>query len=223
MHIRILDQCSSSKAVPDDVEPLNIAEVDAYRSGDRQESGISTHPARKLYQGRQHGPINEATERLRESGHAVDRYYVSAGFGIVGEDEQLPPYNVTFSGMTATEIDDRAAETNIPSKARTLVSESGIDMILFPLGSDYARAVKLGEALGRLPEDTIAVIFGQKPIAAEHESTVSIPAGNAAASRFGSPAVELKGHYIKRLAEGIVANETVATPEYVKHLCMRSD
>jgi hypothetical protein len=127
--------------------------------------------------------------------------YISAGFGLVSEETALPPYNITFSNMTAAEIDERAVGLGIPDDVREAVSsDQTYDIVILALGSDYYRSCGLRGVLKALPDETIGVVFNQEELAAEHENVISVPARTAEAKEHGTIVVAIKGLYIQNFA-----------------------
>jgi hypothetical protein len=202
MRILIVDQCSGSKDVPDNAKEFGAAEIDEYgRQELIEREDVRAIPANQLYTGRQQQFIDSAVAQLREAGDTVDRVYISAGFGVVSEETPLPPYNVTFSNMTATEIDERAAVLGIPDAIREAVSpDETYDTVILALGSDYYRSCGLSAVLEALPDETIGVVFNQEELAAERENVISLPARTAQAKEHGTIVVALKGLYVQNLA-----------------------
>jgi hypothetical protein len=203
MRFLIIDQCSGNKDVPDTAPEFETDEIDAYsRDALLTRDDVPAIPARQLYTGRQQRFINSAVNRLRAGGDTVDRMYISAGFGLVDESTELPPYEVTFSDMSAAGIDERATQLGIPSAVRDAIdTDPPYDIVILALGSDYYRACDLERVLAALPNDTIGVVFNQEAVAADRESVISISARTAEAAEHGTIVVALKGKYIEYLSQ----------------------
>jgi hypothetical protein len=156
MRLLIIDQCSGSKDVPDTAPEFEADEIDEYgRDALLARDDVSAVPARQLYTGRQQKFINSAVDRLRTAGDTVDRMYISAGFGLVDESTELPPYEVTFSDMSAADIDERSARLGIPSAVRDAIhTDPPYHILILALGSDYYRACDLEGVLAALPNET---------------------------------------------------------------------
>jgi len=214
MRLLIIDQCSGSKDVPDATPEFETEEIDEYgRDALLARKGVPAIPARHLYTGRQQKFINSAVDRLRAAGDTVDRMYISAGFGLVDESTELPPYEVTFSSMNAAEIDKRATQLGIPSAVRDAIDvDSPYDIVVFALGSDYYRACNLERVLDAFPKETIGVVFNQEEAAATQESVISIPARTAEATQHGTIVVALKGKYLEYLSKHRSKGATIETP-----------
>ncbi|MFA9417980.1 DUF6884 domain-containing protein [Natrinema sp. HArc-T2] len=221
MDILVIDQCSNSKSYPDESAVFDAAEIDdtgldALRARDE---AVSV-PARKLYDGRQQQYISEAVDSLRADGHTVDRYFISAGFGLVAEREDLPPYNATFAEMTASEIDSWSASLEISERTRDAITSSSYDIVFFALGSDYYRALDLSDILSALPADTFGVTFNQEEVADQYENVISIPARTEQAKEQGTIVVALKGNYLKNFANNLAYDNEPDSLDDVESACL---
>ncbi|WP_318571207.1 hypothetical protein [Salinigranum marinum] len=203
MRFLIIDQCSGSKEVPNNASEFSAADIDEHgREGLLARDGVPAIPARQLYTGRQQGYIDSAVDRLRAAGDTVDRLYISAGFGLVDEETELPPYNVTFAGMNSSAIDERATRLGIPADVREAVQATPpYDIVVLALGSDYYRACAVESVLDAIPSETLGVIFNQEALATEREHIVSIPARTTEAKEHGAIVVALKGKFLQNLAD----------------------
>jgi hypothetical protein len=72
----------------------------------------------------------------------VHLYIVSAGFGLLEENEKVPPYECSFTGMKKSEIKDRSQQLAIPSSFAR-VCETRYDLLYLALGKDYLTAIGL--------------------------------------------------------------------------------
>ena len=221
MRVLIIDQCSNSKSYPEDSIAFDASEIDdagldALRSRDR----AASIPARKLYAGRQQQYVSDAVDSLRANGHTVDRYFISAGFGLVAENEALPPYNVTFAEMTPAEIKSRAATLEITERTRDVVSSEPYDIVFFALGSDYYRSLELSDTLSAVPEEAIGVVFNQERVADQYDNVTSISARTEQAKEHGTIVVALKGTYLKNFAENLAQGSEPTSIEDVRAACL---
>lgn len=222
MRVLIVDQCSGSKSFPDSAHVYSVEEIDRYGAdGVRRESHI-TLPAHELYDGRQQRFINDAVDTLRNDGHTVDRLYVSAGFGLVEEEAQLPPYEATFREMDAATAKERAAMFDITEELVSSVTEDApYDVVFLPLGNDYVRAIDLDRVLSNLPSESLGVIFNSETVATEYEYVTSLSARTAEAEAHGTITVALKGQYIKNFATRVEGR--VSSTSQLVDSCTRTD
>jgi hypothetical protein len=214
MRVLIIDQCSGSKEVPPNAPSFDAEEIDTHgREALLARDDVPGQPARRLYTGRQQQYIDSAVDQLRAAGDSVDRVYVSAGFGLVEEETDLPPYNVTFAEMSASAIDDRAQRLGIPEAVRSRLTAERYDVVVFALGRDYYRACDLEKALEALPSETLGVVFNSEPVAEEYENVISISARTAEAKEYGTIVVALKGVYLQNLAAHRAAGRQIGNSD----------
>lgn len=221
MRILVIDQCSAAKEYPEESPVFSADELDSRSkedlfAGDR----VAARKARSLYGGRQQRYVAEAVDGLRQAGHDVDRYFISAGFGLVEESERLPPYEVTFNEMPVEEIRSRADELGISEDVQLLVSaDVPYDLVFFAIGKKYYVSVDLDEILSAVPTETSVVLFNQDEFAERHENAVSIPARTEEAKAHGTIVVALKGLYLKNFADHVTAGAAVDRLEDVVDYC----
>jgi hypothetical protein len=221
MRILVVDQCSGSKDVPETATAFDAAAIDDHgREGLLSRDGVPAIPAVDLYTGRQQRYIDSAVARLRAAGDTVDRVFVSAGFGVVPERTTLPPYEVTFSGMDAAAIDDRADRLGISAALRDRIRTTpAYDVVVFALGTDYYRASGIDDLVAALPDGTVGVVFNREDLAETHDDVVSIAARTAEAKAHGTIVVALKGVFLQNFADHRADGEAVDSPADVREYC----
>ncbi len=222
MRILIVDQCSGAKKGSDRCDPLTQKTIDTESKNDLiTHNGVASYRAEQLYQGRQQKRITEATQVLERVGDDVDRIFISAGFGVVDRNEELPLYNITFADMSTKEIDDRAEELGIYEDLRELIIDANYDVVFFALGSDYYRSAKIEELLQDISTKTFVVLFNQEEFEAEYENAISIPARTPQAKSHGKIVVELKGEYLYNFATHREVGHAVESIEDIKSYCIK--
>jgi hypothetical protein len=201
MRILIVDQCSSAKRGKGRYEPLDTETVDRTSRTDLIErDGTPSYRASDLYEGRQQQRISEAKEMLEEAGDDVDRIFISAGFGVVSETDELPLYDVTFANMTAAEIDERAEQLGIHEDLYDRIVGSEFDIIFFALGSDYYRSARLNELIPDVSDGTRVVFFNREELEEEYDNGLSLSARTTQAKKYGTIVIALKGEYLRNFA-----------------------
>ena len=129
--ILVVTSCTKDKVIP----PLgpNLHQLTSDQLWDEQDDDRVTRnfgelekyrvPAGKLYRGRQHLQLMQGVELLRQMfGHSavIDVKIISAGFGLVGEEQPLPPYNATFADLPSSKILTVSQRLRIPQKINSL-------------------------------------------------------------------------------------------------------
>ena len=222
MKILIIDQCSGDKTYPDWAETYGADEIDATPLAElRTRDETVAIRAQDLYAGRQQQYITRAIEQLESrAGDTVSRYFISAGFGLVGEDEQLPPYNVTFNDYSSAEIEERAEKLGIEERLFEVLTAE-YDVVFFPLGSSYYQTFDLSSAIETIPTETLVVCFNCESEVSDFDNAVSIPARTEQAKEQGAIVVALKGKYIQNFAEHRAHGQTVSGIEDIEAYCVQ--
>jgi hypothetical protein len=223
LKILVIDQCSGSKDVPEDVEEFERDVVDGHTKDELLDmDNVPGIRAIDLYTGRQQEYITTAVRTLRHQGIDVERYFISAGFGLVDENERLPPYEVTFSGMRANEVRERSDNLDIETDVQRLLTGTDYDVVFFALGKDYYRSIDIDEAVRSVTPDRIGVVFNRDLVNDQYKNVVSVPARTDDAKRHGTIVIGLKGLYLKNFAQRL-GGVDVLDPETISMLCRRVD
>lgn len=220
MRILIVDQCSSAKKSSDRNEPLNREAIDGTsRETLVNQDGVESYPAEELYQGRQQQRITEAKRLLDDAGDDVERVFISAGFGVVEEQDELPLYDVTFSNMEPTEIDERAERLGVQRTLHDLIVGGNYDVVFFALGKEYYRSANLAEIVPDVSDETLLVFFNRENFEEEYDNGLSIPAGNTQAKAYGTIALALKGEFLHNFASHRAAGDEVENMDDIEAYC----
>ncbi len=219
LDILIIDQCSGSKYVPEGEQVFGIDDIDnsSREALLNQDSAIGVE-AGELYTGRQQESISNAVRRLRSDGHHVERYFISAGFGLVSENERLPPYEVTFSGMSVSEIRNRSDRLSIRTDLNRVLDQSDYDIVFFTLGSDYYTSIDIDQTVQQIRPDRIGIVFNRDLVGEQYDNIVSVPARTDDAKRHGTIVIGLKGVYMENFAQNI-GDVMELDPDTISLLC----
>ncbi|MHA1305546.1 MAG: DUF6884 domain-containing protein, partial [Candidatus Heimdallarchaeaceae archaeon] len=138
--ILIINSCGKAKLITHKDQPLcsDLVTEEQRKAAIERFSSILV-PARDLYVGGQAKAVAEAVKILKKKAQ-VDYYIVSAGFGLVREDEKLPPYECTFSGLGKAAIQQRAKELKI-EESLAAIPRKNYDIVYLSLGQDYLTAL----------------------------------------------------------------------------------
>ncbi|MHA1416596.1 MAG: DUF6884 domain-containing protein [Candidatus Heimdallarchaeaceae archaeon] len=140
--ILVINSCGKKKSVQHDDQPTcKDLETKDQRESAKEKFSSLLREAGELYIGGQALAIKKAVKILSSKAE-VDYYIISAGFGLVNENELLPPYECTFSGLSKKAIKERAEKLAIPESVRKL-SKKTYDLVYLSLGEDYL--VTLGD------------------------------------------------------------------------------
>ena len=221
MRVLIIDQCSGTKAYDDATPELSAKQIDEESHREKLvETSAYSDVARKLYTGRQQNGIDEAVDGLRASGHEVDRFFVSAGFGLVNENDELPAYDVAFE--TETEARERGIKLQIPSSVSEVLRDHEYDVVFFALGAMYYTAIDLEQSLSEASENTVAVVFNNEALAESRENVLSLVANTTTGrkDRIGGGAIGVKAEYLKNFAAHASGGADAITVDSVREMCL---
>lgn len=171
----VLSACSGDKEV--DNPDLDCDDIDhASRTELVRENPDASMPAQSLYTGDEHEYVKEAVEQFGEIAD-VDWRIISAGFGLVRPETELPAYECTFndddavrrrvarlgynpSDLTkAGRIQVVAGELHIPEDIKQCLTDRP-DLMVVVLGEEYL--LSTGSALSSIPDETTAFAFAPK-------------------------------------------------------------
>jgi len=148
--ILVITSCTKDKVIPigspDQLTPVQLWDEEDDERIERDFGDLDAYriPAGELYHGRQHLLLMQGVKLLRETfGHSVvDVKIISAGFGLVDEEQPLPPYNATFADQSSSRILTISRRLRIPQKISQLMSEA-YDCAFFLLGDSYLLSLGL--------------------------------------------------------------------------------
>ena len=206
MKIRILTSCTSDKTV---VCPYPLTRDDFQRGPDhleRRQEALAPYActARDLYAGRQHRSLMRGVQAVRGAALAceIEVFILSAGFGLVPEDQVLVPYDVTFSGMNKQEIRAWADTLSIPAAVRRWLETEG-DLNILLLGDAYLEAAGL-EATWPISAPTILFCGTVAArVLPDWERVRKVVLSRADAKRLRQGLVWLKGYLAARLLDRV--------------------
>jgi len=207
MRVLIITSCTGEKAVSDTDAP----ELSDFKRGDRhidrlhkELSGVFM-PAEQLYTGQQHVRLMSSVDSIRahdEPSLAIDLFVLSAGYGLVPGERELPPYEITFSGMRKKELREWADNLNIPSDIREVLKQP-YDLAFILLGDNYLEACSL-DSMVNLGGPTIMFCgkskAGKLP---DIKQLNKIGLGNMEAKRFSCALIGLKGEIVSILLKAL--------------------
>lgn len=197
----MVGSCTDKKDIRDCPYSLTEADFDDPATLRRREAELSRWalPAARLYTGWQHRytmmGVNAIRQRFGSAACALR--IISAGYGLVGEDRNLVPYEVTFQHKRASWISERAQRLGIPEALRQAIRDS--EAVIFLLGKEYL----LSTYPPIVPDTTQRLIFlapnRKLPF---HRNATIVPAG-LEETRFGAGLMTLKGKMFELFAYGL--------------------
>ena len=216
VHIRILTSCTKKKAVScaNPITAEDFKRGKEHVASRREELADSTLPAGKMYAGLQHRHLMQGvrTVRRKRSSLNIDVSILSAGYGLVFEEEPIAPYERAFNGKPKAEIRDLADHLDIPRDSRHFVEQSA-DLVLILLGRKYLHAVDFDETVSFGGNTLLLCSRKAAESLPNWEKVKKILVTREAASRFSEGIVGLKGYLARLLLQKVVRD-----PGEVEHL-----
>jgi hypothetical protein len=206
MKMLVIGSCTGRKDVGSC--PFLLSEVD-FDDPDllhRRESALDRwmKPAASMYTGRQHTQMMAGVRLLRSTfgQSCCDVAIISAGYGLIGENERIAPYSATFQHKPKSWIRKREAMLGLPEAIRTLISEYALVFVL--LGDEYLLGTN--PPLPVQPNQTLIYFGSPKHRSLRNKSVVIVPSAQREASRFHDGIMTLKGRMFYLLSAAFSGN-----------------
>lgn len=234
MSVFVLSACSGDKEV-DDPE-ITCEDIDtASQSALVNEHPEISMPAAELYTGDEHESVKEAVEQFSEMAD-VDWRIISAGFGLVRPETELPAYECTFNDNDAVRrrvarlgydpsdltkagrIQVVADELGIPRDIEQCLSD-GPDVMFGVLGEEYL--LSTGSALSSIPNTTTAFAFAAKGTRDLIGECQWVPSTATEREALGTTWMRLKGRQLRNVARNLTSVTEVQSAEDIRELSLR--
>lgn len=178
----------------------------------------NTYKAVNLYAGRQHLHVKEGVSLLRKTygKEIVDLKIISAKYGLIDENREICPYNLSFSNMSAEKIDNWSKKLNINEELDKIIQN--YKLTFFLLGADYLRSLKL--PLDKLKSDQHLIFLASKTgkkYIPDHQQYYYLEVSINDAKDYGKNLIELKGYLFKLLAREISSKDKDILAEIYKN------
>lgn len=212
MDVLVLSPCSKDKRY-DSV--LDCEDVDEHSREELvQEHAEYATTAADMYIGNEHRHVKTAVGHLREIAN-VDWYIISAGFGLLRDETEIPSYECGFSDIASVrtrakragyDIDDltndetiRAVgrEKDIPQEFSDVLTHE-YDLLFVVLSEPYLLSV--ADALIGVPDQTTAFAFASNGRKQYTGDCVWIPATEAERQALETTWMALRGKQFRELA-----------------------
>lgn len=174
-------------------------------------------PASQMYTGLQHLRVIEAVELLRQScgKKAVDLVILSAGYGLIPENQIIVPYEVTFNTMKAHEVNEWAKFLKVHQAFEQAIV--GYDLVFLLLGEKYLRSLSL--PVTTKPEQTLIFLASkttEKYIKDLTAKTFVVALSLAKKKHYSCTSFALKGYVFKQFAESVSTDARLLQRIYEK-------
>ncbi|MBQ4899865.1 queuine/other tRNA-ribosyltransferase [Paenibacillus sp. Marseille-P2973] len=169
--------------------------------------------AGKMYTGSQHLALMEGIQQYRKSGGEITLNILSAGYGLLSEDDEIAPYEVTFNTMDSQTIKRWSAHQNITGDLQNIAKN--YDLLFFLLGDKYLQAIDWPL---NLREDQTAIFFAgssskSRLLNWDHYHVLTI--GEKEAKEFKYGLIGIKGYLFAQLLLRIAKDNDHSTWESI--------
>ena len=202
MRILVITSCTGRKKF----KPSNQLEYEDFNSSERlcqrtAELDKFKTSAVYMYTGQQHIYLMDGLNQLRETygQTVVDLSIMSAGYGLLGEEDIIVPYNVTFQGLKKKEIMDRSHKHKFNKHVESLISN--YELVVYLLGKEYVQALKLPFQNADLVTQIFLLGKTHRELIPDIYNTHFVAAGSDLARNLNVMGVALKGFVFKKLCE----------------------
>lgn len=157
--ILVISSCSRKKAIKSN-KILDLSELRTVNQRNKiLDSNIEKLQAKYLYNSERINFLNKTLDDLKKTCEKADLFFLSAGFGLVSENEPLPAYDVSFTNKSFEEIIGRAKDLEIQRSIGLLPDK--YDLIFLDLSPSYLQALL---PLTKLLAKTKEIVIFHTPI-----------------------------------------------------------
>lgn len=205
LKISIIAPCTGRKAeagAPLDRVQLALLHADRLPGSKNLERIAATD----LYEGFGHQLLRRGIDAFREglaagsSGDAqLTLHLVSAGMGVVEEQEPIPAYEATFTTLRREARREWAQMLGIPRQIAAVFAQPA-DLRLVLLGREYLEVAALPEIADGTPTIVLAAPSAADLVPA---GALHVPLSQAQAKRFHATLIALKGELARRLLSDV--------------------
>jgi hypothetical protein len=207
--ILVISSCTGEKAY----KLKNSLTIDDFQSIKRlksREKELEDYllPAKEMYTGKQHLHVMDGLKIIRNAigKEVIDFKIVSAGYGLIDENQVIAPYDITFSNMKSHEIIDWSNKLGI--KAALEIILGSYDLAFFLLGDKYLKALNMPFTINKNSIITMVYFVGwsNTELIPDLDNYHIIGIDSSDSVQFGSALVSLKGLMFKRFCEETAQN-----------------
>lgn len=139
--ILVVTSCTGEKqAKPENQLILDDFKDEGVRVKRERELEKYKYTAGELYTGSQHLALMKGINHYRNAGAKIDVNILSAGYGLIAEEKEIVPYEVTFNNMDSAFIRRWAKQQGVTEDLKARIQN--YDLIFFLLGDKYLQAIE---------------------------------------------------------------------------------
>ena len=207
MRILVITSCTGRKKY----KSSNQLKYEDFASSERRrkrtaELNESKAPAAEMYTGQQHLYLMDGLKQLLETygQTVVDLNLISAGYGLLSENEVIVPYNITFQKLKKKDILERSDNLHIHEQVGNRLLN--YDLVFYLLGKEYVQALQL--PFNKVSASVTQIFFAApswRHVFSKFLSDIHVvSAGRDLVDKLdGATGYNLKGVLFKRLCETV--------------------
>lgn len=197
LKVLVISSCSGEKRfMPDNL--ATARDLDKIESRIKKEEELSSYrtTAKQMFISSQNIRINEAFNLLKNNPNQVDLAFISSAYGYIKENDSVVPYDINFSAMPMSDLDDRSTFLRIHEE--TYYDAKKYDLIFFLLGYEYLRSLKLPLEIPYTTKQIFFISPSDEKVLPENLRDIYIfQTGNDEAAKYGVKPSEFKGYAFK--------------------------
>ncbi len=211
MKIALLAPCTGRKTLRPEVI-AGPGELSRWLAGDRDAVGhLPTCSAMELYDGAGHRLLRRGVEHFRQNKKGTCTVHiVSAGLGLLKEDDRVFPYEMTFTSLRGEARARWVARMELAGAVSRWFREPA-DLRMILLGREYLDAAGLSGHVADCPTLVLAAPSAGDMIPG---GAMHIPLGQPQAKLFRQTLIALKGELVRRV---LFADNLWADPAWHLH------
>ncbi|AYB46279.1 tRNA-guanine transglycosylase DpdA [Paenibacillus lautus] len=213
--ILVVTSCTGEKLYKPDNQ-LVLKDFQDKQTLERRENELIDYKvnAGAMYTGSQHLALMSGIQQYRDIGGEITLNIISAGYGLLQEEAQIVPYEVTFNTMHSQAIKKWAKQQNITQDLQQKVKD--YDLIFFLLGDKYLQAIDWPI---QLRDDQRAIFFAggsskSRILNWEHYHVLAIGEKEAKEFKFGL--IGIKGYLFGQLLKQISSDKDISWNNILK-------
>ena len=216
LKVLVLTSCAGEKKFnpPNSALVKDLDDLELRQKKDAELGNYKT-TAREMFISSQNKMIMEGLSYLpAQETVKTDIAFITSGYGYLNEDDEVIPYDVNFSAMTMHELDNRTEILKLHEE--TFYHAKNYDIVLFLLGYEYLRALKLPLPL---PAETRQIFFispSDEKVLPDQSNICVVLTGVEEAAKFSIKPAELKGYFFKQLCLSAKNDEKLFAKIYNK-------
>lgn len=192
INVLIISSCNGEKKYNPENRALS-KDLDNITLRNKKEEELKSYkiPAQEMFISLQNKTILESFNLLNKEHVNIQLSYLSSGYGLINDNDEVIPYDVNLSALSMFDLDKRSDFLRINEEV--YYKARNYDLIVFILGYEYLRMLKLPLKL----ESNIKQIFFISPsdekVLPDNNDLYLVKTGNDEAGKYNIKPSELKG------------------------------